>query len=72
MPISNITLKAAIARFILFVAQSVKDPPAMQESACNAGELEFDSWVRKIPWRKKWQLTPVFFPGKSHGERTLK
>ena len=32
MPISNITLKAAIARFILFMAQSVKDPPAMQEN----------------------------------------
>jgi len=25
----------------------------------------------KIPWRRKWQLTPVFFPGKSHGERSL-
>ena len=28
-----------------------------------------DSWVRKIPWRKKWQPTPVFWPGKSHGQR---
>ena len=26
-----------------------------------------DPWVRKIPWRGKWQTTPVFFPGKSHG-----
>ena len=33
------------------------------ESACNAG----DPWVGKIPWRRKWQLTPVFLPGKSHG-----
>ena len=23
----------------------------------------FDPWVRKIPWRRKWQPTPVFFPG---------
>ena len=30
----------------------------------------FDSWVRKIPWRKKWQPIPVFLPGKSHGQRT--
>jgi len=27
----------------------------------------FNSWVRKIPWRRKWQLTPVFLPGESHG-----
>ena len=32
---------------------------------------EFDLWVRKIPWRRKWQLTPVFLPGKSHGQRSL-
>ena len=31
----------------------------------------FDSWVGKIPWRKKWQSTPVFFPGKSHEQRSL-
>ena len=30
----------------------------------------FDPWVRKIPWRK-WQPTPVFFPGDSHGQRSL-
>ena len=27
--------------------------------------------VRKIPWRRKWQPTPVFLPGKSHGQRSL-
>ena len=31
----------------------------------------FDLWVRKIPWGKKWQPTPVFLPGKSHGQRIL-
>ena len=25
----------------------------------------------KIPWSRKWQLTPVFLPGKSHGQRSL-
>ena len=30
-----------------------------------------DPWVRKIPWRRKWQPTPVFMPGKSHGPRIL-
>ena len=29
------------------------------------------SWVGKIPWRRKWQPTPVFLPGKSHGRRSL-
>ena len=27
----------------------------------------FDPWVGTIPWRRKWQPTPVFLPGKSHG-----
>ena len=31
----------------------------------------FDPWVEKIPWRKKWQLTLVFLPGESHGQRSL-
>ena len=40
----------------------VKNLPA------NAGD-RFDPWVRKLPWRRKWQPTPVFLPGKSHGQR---
>ena len=32
---------------------------------------EFDPWVGKIPWRRVWQLTPVFLPGESHGQRNL-
>ena len=31
----------------------------------------FDPWVGKIPWRRKWQPTPVFLPGNSHGPRSL-
>ena len=33
--------------------------------------LRFDPWVKKNPWRRKWQPTPVFLPGKSHGQRSL-
>ena len=29
--------------------------------------LGFDPWVRKTPWRREWQFTPVFLPGESHG-----
>ena len=31
----------------------------------------FDPWVGKVPWRKKWQPTPVFLPGKFHGQKIL-
>ena len=31
----------------------------------------FDPWVRKIPWRRKRQPTPVSLPGKSHEQRSL-
>ena len=31
----------------------------------------FDPWVGKIPWRRKWQPTTVFFPGEFHGQRGL-
>ena len=33
-----------------------------KESACSGedtGDVEFNSWVGKIPWRRKWQPTPV-------------
>ena len=31
----------------------------------------FSPGVWQIPWRRKWQSTPVFLPGKSHGQRHL-
>ena len=31
----------------------------------------FDPWGGKMPWRRAWQSTPVFLPGKSHGQRSL-
>ena len=45
------------------VAQLVKNLPAVQET--------WDPWVGKIPWRRKWQPTPVSSPGKFHGQRIL-
>ena len=38
---------------------------AFEESACNAGNL--GSILGFHPWRKTWQPTPVFWPGKFHG-----
>ena len=34
-------------------------------------ETGFNPWVGKIPWRRAWQFTSVFLPGKSHGQRSL-
>ena len=43
----------------------VKNLPA------DAGEVGSIPELRKIPWRRKWQPTPVFLPGKFHGQRSL-
>ena len=45
----------------------VKNPPANADYV----RPRFDPWVGKIPWRRKWQPSPVFLPGKSHGQRSL-
>ena len=45
-----------------------------EESACQCRRPKrrgFDPWVGKIPWRRKWQPTPVFVPGESQGQRSL-
>ena len=42
-----------------------------KESACQCRRCRFDPSSGKIPWRRKWQPTPVFLPGKSHGQRSL-
>ena len=45
-----------------------------KEPACKCRRHErheFDPWVRKIPWRRKWQSTPVCLPGESHGQKSL-
>ena len=45
----------------------VKNPSATQETQ--------EMWVQSLgwenPWRRKWQPTPVFLPGKFHGQRSL-
>ena len=46
------------------VAQMVKNMPAMRRPG-------FNPWVGKIPWRREWQPTAMFLPGKSHQQRSL-
>ena len=38
---------------------------------CPCMRCRFDPWIRKIPWRRKWQCTPTFLPWESHGQRNL-
>ena len=47
----------------------VKNLPANAGDASD--ERGFGPWVGKIPWRRKRQYTPVFLPGKFHGQRSL-
>ena len=45
-----------------------------KEPACQCkrrSRCRFKSWLRKILWRRKWQPTPVFLPGKFHGQMSL-
>ena len=42
-----------------------------KESACSAGDQGLIPGLGKIPCRRKWQPTPVFLPGKFHGQRSL-
>ena len=43
--------------------------PSCQCRRCKSHR--FDPWIRKTPWRKPWQPTPVFLPGQSYGQRSL-
>ena len=43
---------------------------AVKESACNSGD-EVQSLDWEDPLRRKWRPTPVFFPGKSQGKKSL-
>ena len=42
-----------------------------KESTSQGRSCEFNPWVGKIPWRRKWQHSPVFLPGKSYEHRSL-
>ena len=51
-----------------FPAGASGKEPACQCRRCK--RCGFHPWVEKIPWRREWQPTPVFLPGKFHGSRS--
>ena len=61
------------SEWALLVKDKVRTSLVVQweESTCQYRGRGFDPWVRKIPWRRAWQPTPVFLPGESHGQRSL-
>jgi len=45
-----------------------------KKAPANAGDITgtgFNPWIRKIPWRRAWQPTPVFLPAEFQGQRSL-
>ena len=59
-----LSLLAILWNSASLVARMVKRLPTVWKTG-------FNPWVGKISWRRKWQPTPVIFPGKSHGWRSL-
>ena len=68
---------ALYVHLVLAMSYVVLGPPRRlsgKESVCQCRRYRrrgFDPWVGKMLWRGKWQPTPVFFPGKSQGQRSL-
>ena len=54
---------------LYMMAQGFLGGTVIKNLPANVGDAR--DWVRKILWRRKWQPTSVFLPGKSHGQRSL-
>ena len=67
--IQNILLWKVVLYFLLF--QLLIQLIFTQSVCLQRGRPGFNPWVRKIPWRRKWQPTPALLPGKLHGLRSL-
>ena len=54
--------------------KAIEDGANGKEPTCQCRRRKrswFSPWVRKMPWRRAWQPTPVVLPGESHGQRRL-
>ena len=78
LPHCKVLLCYKTSRSYFLGTQETWGPPKWfsgKESACQCRRctrFTFDPWVgKKIPWRRKWQPTPVFLPGESQGQRSL-
>ena len=67
------TTSVSISSWRVYIILS-REPGCCKEPACQCRSykrLGFSLWVGKIPWRRSWELTPVFLPEESHGQRNL-
>ena len=55
----------------IYLLSDFPDGSGGKASAYNGRRSRFNLWVRKISWRRKWQPTPLFLPGKPPGWRSL-
>ena len=56
------------------LSTKISEKSSGEEPSCRCRRLKrcgFNPWVGKIPWSRKWQPTPEFLPGESHGRRSL-
>ena len=70
----SLLVASADEYFIIFSCRNLGGLPwwhSGEESTCQCRRLGFSPWVGKISWRRKWQPTAIFLPGKSHGQRSL-
>ena len=56
---------------LLFTNMGLQRSLNSEKSVCQFRSHRFNPWVRNFPWRRKWQLTPVFLLGKPHVQRSL-
>jgi len=59
---------------LLYITGGFPGGTSSTEPACQCrrhGRRGFPPWIRKIPWRKAQQPTPVFLPGESHRQKSL-
>ena len=64
-------IKPLFKKSMLSLRQGFPGGSAEKNLPATVGDSDSIPWVRKIPCRRKWQPTPVFLPGKLHGQRSL-
>ena len=57
--------------YVLCGHKGVPGGTSAKESAYQCRRCGFVPWVGRIPWKRKWQPTPVFWPGESHEQKSL-
>ena len=71
LPDPGIKLESPVSQMDSLLLNRFPGGSEVKASALQWGRPAFDPWIRKMPWRRKWQPAPVFLPVESHGWRSL-